>query len=411
MEQLIHLHGSPLNYPVKNFNKRASLDLIRFTPGGISRAEVARQIGLTRAAISSIANDLIADGLVREIENGPASGGRRPILLEFNPKRGYVIGVDMGASHLALVLADFSAQVVFELERSFDIKQGPEAGLRQVDECLRAALRHFNLSIEDILAIGLGVPGPVSAKTGMIRNPSVMPGWEGYPIHAKLVELWACPVSVDDDAGLGAIGEWAYGAGRGERYLTYIKVGSGIGAGLLLEGRIYRGQAGRAGEIGHITVRENGPLCSCGNYGCLEALAGGEAIARKARAAVQAGRRSQLGSISPLENISAEDVAAAARLGDLVAQRIMTEAGVYLGIAVAGLVNILNPGMVVIGGGVAQVGDLLLEPVRQSVRERSLRSAAQAVRITSAVLGRRSTSMGAVVQALNSALDRLTEPA
>jgi hypothetical protein len=131
------------------------------------------------------------------------------------------------------------------------------------------------LSIEDILAIGLGVPGPISTRTGLIRNPSAMPGWEGFPIRAKLEELWACPVLVDNDADLGAIGEWAYGAGRGERYLTYIKVGSGVGAGLLLEGRIYRGQVGRAGEIGHVTVRENGPLCSCGNYGCLEALAGG----------------------------------------------------------------------------------------------------------------------------------------
>ncbi len=190
--------------------------------------------------------------------------------------------------------------------------------------------------------------------------------------------------------------------------MAYIKVGTGVGAGLLLDGKIYTGASGCAGEIGHITIRDNGPLCSCGNYGCLEAMAGGGAIAQKARAAVKAGRRTQLAMIGDVNQITALDVARAARLGDLVAQQIMAEAGGYLGIAIASLVNLFNPSMVVIGGGVAQIGDLLLDPIRQAVRERSLRSAAQAVRISAAVLGRRSTSMGAVVQALNLALDQLT---
>jgi glucokinase len=204
------------------------------------------------------------------------------------------------------------------------------------------------------------------------------------------------------------VGEWAHGAGRGERHLAYIKVGTGVGAGLLLDGKIFQGATGCAGEIGHVTVRDNGPLCTCGNYGCLEVMAGGAAIANKAREAVLAGKRTQLASIHTPNEITARDVAHAARLGDLVAQQIIAEAGGYLGIGIAILVNMFNPSMIVIGGGVAQVGDLLLDPIRQVVRDRSLRSASQAVRITAAVLGRRSSSMGAVVQALNIALDQLT---
>jgi glucokinase len=247
------------------------------------------------------------------------------------------------------------------------------------------------------------------AELGLVSAPPIMPGWDNFPIRDHLQELWDIPVSLDNDADLGALGEWAYGAARGEKDVAYIKVGSGIGSGLLLDGRIYRGATGCAGEIGHITIRDNGPLCSCGSYGCLESMAGGQAIARKAREAVLAGRRTQLAAIQPVENITAHDVADATRMGDLVAQQIVAEAGSYLGIAIASMVNLINPAMVVVGGGVAQLGDLLLEPIRKTVRTRSLRSAAQAVRITAATLGRRSSSMGAVVQALNTAIHQILE--
>lgn len=393
---------------VKNINKRITLDLIRFTPGGISRAELARQLGLTRAAVTAIISDLIDSGLVQETENGPATGGRRPILLEINPQRGYLVGIDIGATHLGMLLTDFSGGVIAELEVPFDIRKPPEVSLSEVDEQLQLLLRQANLKLDHILAIGVGVPGPILAEAGMVIAPPIMPGWGNYPILSSLQERWGKPIALNNDADLGALGEWAHGAGRGERNLAYIKVGTGVGAGLLLDGKIFTGASGCAGEIGHITIRDNGPLCSCGNYGCLEAMAGGGAIAQKARAAVKAGRRTQLALIEDVNNITALEVARAARLGDLVAQQIMAEAGGYLGIAIASLVNLFNPSLVVIGGGVAQIGDLLLDPIRQVVRERSLRSAAQAVRITAAVLGRRSTSMGAVVQAMNLALDQLT---
>ncbi len=391
---------------LKSFNKREILDMIRFTAGGISRAELARRMQLTRSAISTIIDDLHRIGLVDETEIGSTTGGRRPVLLAINPQYGYVVGADMGATHLTMVAADFSAHVLDEIEYPLYVADGPRSCLAQFERALNELLSRVKINIEQISAIGLGVPGPVDAESGEVSSPPIMPGWDGYPIREHLAKLWKVPVSVSNDAELGALGEWAYGAGRGVNNLAYIKVGTGVGAGLLLDGHIYRGTTGCAGEIGHITIQENGPLCTCGNHGCLEAMAGGQAIARKARQAVENGKRTELASM-PGDKILAVHVAAAAGRGDLVAQQIITEAGQYLGIAIASLVNLFNPGMVVIGGGVAQLGDQLLDPIRKAVEERSLTSAVRAVHIRSAVLGRGASSMGAVVQAINLSLDRL----
>lgn len=395
-------YSQPHNF--KHLNKYIILDMIRFTPGGISRAEIARQTYLTRAAISSIVDDFILHQLVRETSQGLAKAGRKPILLELDPACGCVVGIDIGASHTSIVVADFSAHVLHEVEFPQDINLGPGVCLSEVDTRLRQVLTHLKIDLGNVLAIGVGVPGPVVSEAGAVSAPPIMPGWDHFPIRDHLQELWGVSVALNNDAELGALGEWAYGAGRGSNHLAYIKVGTGVGSGLLLDGQVYRGATGCAGEIGHITIQENGPLCSCGSYGCLEALAGGRAIARKAREAVLSGKRTQLATIDPIEAISARDVAEAARLGDLVAQQIVTTAGGYLGIAIADLVNLFNPSLVVIGGGVAQIGDLLLEPIRRVVRERSLRPAAQTARITAAVLGRRSSSMGAIVQAISLAL-------
>ena len=392
---------------VKNINKHAVVDLIRFTSGGISRIELSRQMNLTRAAITTIVADLQSEGLVREVESHYPSG-RRPIVLEINPERGYVVGIDMGATHVTILLTDYSARVVRELDESLDINAGPAVCLPRVEELVHRILAEAGLTIKDVTAIGAGVPGPVVAGVG-VSGPPIMPGWDGYPIRDDLAKRFGLPVSLRNDAELGAIGEWAYGAGRGERHLAYIKVGTGIGAGLLLDGQIYGGANGSAGEIGHVTIDESGPICTCGNRGCLEALAGGRAIARRAIQEVNSGRRTMLAQITPVSNIHSRDVIAAARRGDLVSQQIVSEAGVHLGTALASLVNLFNPSMVVVGGGVAQIGDLLLEPIRETVHQRSLLPASRSVRITSALLGRRSSAMGAVVQALSIVLHRLAD--
>ncbi len=400
---------SPAPQIVKNLNKHAVLDLIRFTPGGISRAELAQRMDLSRAAMTAIVNDLLESNVVRETESRNGQNGRPPIILEVNPTRGFVAGIDMGASHLSLVLTDFAAQVIDELEIPFNIADGPETCLGQANALLSDLLKKNELTPTSLSAIGLGVPGPIASEAGMVYAPPIMPGWDSYPIQASLEEKWNLPVSLNNDAELGALGEWAYGAGRGENYLAYIKVGTGIGSGILLNGQVYRGATGSAGEIGHLTIEENGPLCECGNAGCLEALAGGRAIARQAQEAIRKGSRTLLSSLGPVEQITARDVASAARRGDLVAQQIISRAGSYLGIALAGLVNLFNPRTIVVGGGVAQVGDLLLQPIRDTIARRSIQASARTVKINTAILRRHSSAMGAIVQALSIALHQVTE--
>ena len=391
---------------VKNINKYAILDLIRFKPGGITRVEMARQMGLTRAAITAIVNDLMDDGKVREAEFRSTAAGRKPIVLEINPALGKVAALDIGATHATVLITDYSARVIIEKEIPFDIRRDPEICLFEIDSLLRDTIEQVGLTITDLDAAGIGVPGPVNTESGSVVSPPLMPGWDGYPIQDHLESLWELPISLNNDAELGAIGEWAYGAGRGERYLMYIKVGTGVGAGILLNGQIYQGSTGAAGEIGHITIDDNGPECSCGNFGCLEAFSGGRAIANQAAGAVRRGLRTQLAYIDPIERITAKEVIDSARNGDLIAQQIITEAGLQLGLAIASLVNLFNPGMIIIGGGVAQAGDLLLEPIRRIVSERSLKASSRSVRITSALLGRRSAAMGGIVQALTIALHK-----
>ena len=398
----------PANQNIKNFNKHSAVDLIRFATSGISRTDLADQMGLTRAAVTLIVSDLLENEVILEAESRAIPNGRPPVVLEINPKRGLVAAVDMGASHINIALADFSAKIINEKYIPFDIKQGPQICLAEVSRNLHELLDQSGVKISQLLAVGVGVPGPVMTDAGIVVSPPIMPGWDGYLIREKLEKEWGCPVSLNNDAELGALGEWAYGAGRGERNLAFIKVGSGIGAGLIINQQIYGGKTGSAGEIGHLTIDENGPMCSCGNHGCMEAFAGGHAIAQQARKLVESGKRTLLSSI-PIEDLTAQEVAKAARRGDLPSQEIIMRAGTFIGIAIAGLVNLFNPGAVIIGGGVAQAGDLLTTPIRQAVRERSLRASEQSVHITTAMLGKRSSLMGATVQAINIAIHDAVE--
>ncbi len=303
---------------VKSINKHTVLDLIRFSPGGISRVELARRMGLTRAAVTVIVNDLLATEIIREAGGIHSHSGRPPVVLEIDPTRGFVVGIDFGASHLSILIADLGANILEEIEIAIDIQDGPKDCIDQANQLLHELLKKSGKELEDILAIGVGVPGPIVSDAGMVLAPPIMPGWDRFPIRDTLERMWGCPVSLSNDSELGALGEWAAGAGRGEQNLAYIKIGTGIGAGLLLDGQIYRGVTGSAGEIGHLTIEENGPLCACGNHGCLEAIAGGRAIAQQAQEAAQSAKRTQLANIKPIESITARDVASAARLGDLL---------------------------------------------------------------------------------------------
>ena len=398
----------PTKHNVRNFNKHAAVDLIRFAGKGLSRTDLSEGMGLTRAAVTIIVNDLLTNGIIIETESRTTSSGRPPVVLEINPSHGLVAAIDMGAMHLSVALGDFSTRILEEIEVPFCISDGPEKCLNEADRVLQEILLRRELTAAALSGIGVGVPGPVITERGTVMAPPIMPGWDRYPIRATFEKKWNTSVTLNNDAELGALGEWAYGAGRGEKNLAFIKVGSGIGAGLMINSQIYGGTTGSAGEIGHLTVDENGPLCACGNHGCLEAFAGGHAIASQAKKLAASGKRTLL-SEKRTDALTAQDVAEAARRGDLPAQELIKRSGTYIGIAIAGLINLFNPSTVIIGGGVAQVGDLLTTPIRQAVRERSLRASEHGVRITTAMLGRRSSLIGAMVQAINIAIHETIE--
>ena len=386
-------------------SRETILDIVRITPGGVSRSQLAHDLGVSRAAITGLVNDLLARQVLREVGSRTSNGGRRSVMLDLNPRAGRLLGIDIGATHITLVVTDLAAQVLGEVENPWAIERGPEACLQQVDRLARELLRRTGGRPETPLrVIGAGVPGPVSEGQGLVTAPPIMPGWHGFPIRERMQALWGKPVRLLNDADLGALGEWAYGAARGIQDMVYIKVGTGIGAGFLLGGQVYLGASGAAGEIGHITLDPEGPLCTCGNRGCLEAMAGGAALARRAIQAIRAGTPTVLAQHTPLESLTARDIGEAAHRGDHMSQQLLADAGRLIGISAATLVNLVNPQRVVVGGGVAQVGDLLLNPIRDAVRRRSLRASAEVVQVQAAMLGRRSTAMGAVALAQHHAV-------
>lgn len=296
-----------------------------------------------------------------------------------------VVGVDVGGTKTLLALVDPHGGV--QARRRMETPQrGPEDFVRRLAGELAALLQEAGRRREEVLGLGVGAPGPLDPQSGVVFEPPNLAGWRDVPLAAMLREAAGIPTWVENDANAAALAEAWVGVGVGVRDLIYITVSTGIGGGLILNGELYHGVSGTAGEVGHMTVEPEGPLCGCGRRGHLEAVASGGAIARMAQEALRAGRETRLRALSP-QALTAEAVAEVARQGDAVAREVYARAGAYIGLAVASLVNVLNPAMVVFGGGVSKAGDLLLEPVRRVVRERAFRRPAEAVQIVPAALG------------------------
>jgi N-acetylglucosamine repressor len=368
---------------MRELNERIVLNLIRQS-GPISRAELARRSRLSRSTVSSIIARLLAANVVREVGAGDSQGGRRPIMIEFNYQSGFVVGVELGATALLGLLTDLAANVRYRAQVRFKITDGPDVCIPQVSKLVDKMLTIAGIAPSTILGIGVGVPGPLASAAGQLVAPPIMPGWHATPLRELLEQRLGLRVFVENDANLGALAEHRWGAASGWRNVAYIYLGStGIGSGLLLDGRLYRGEIGSAGEIGHLVLDERGPACHCGSLGCLEAIAGMPALLERAR---QAGLRTG----------GAAGLIALAQQGNGRAAAIVREAGEHLGVAVASLVNMVNPGCVVIGGELASAGNLLLDPLRATLRRRSLAIAADHVVLQPGRLGADVVALGAV---------------
>lgn len=367
----------------------------------ITRAELSRLLEISRSTVSEIVTQLLDTRLVAEVGDAPSQGGRRPIVLEFQDDAYGIVGVDMGATHVAVALTNLRGEVEQWLSRPHPVRTDP-SGTRELilelcDECLEAGGRRPH----ELVGIGVAVPSPIDHRTPDRLSETVLPAWKGQSVFQHLRDRFEVPVFIDNDANLGAVAERWWGAGRGIDHFTYIKLGTGIGSGHIIGGSVFRGATNVAGEIGHLSLDPNGERCVCGNRGCLTTFAGREALVRRAEALLADGGSSVLEG-RPLTASALEE---AAENGDPLAIEVVHEAAHYLGIAVAGLLNLLNPGAVILGGGMARAGEHLLVPLRETVIHRTLVNSVAASEIRLSELGPRSIALGAATAVLAAALD------
>ena len=396
---------------MRQANRRLVLNCIR-EQGPLARVAIARRTGLSRTTVSSLVDELLHEGLVREGEpqSAPPSGGRRPILVHFNEAAGCVLGVDLGRTHYTVIAADLAAHELARESGPCDTNRGPEITLNLLVGTLRAFVAAHQIAWDRVVGIGLGIPGPLDSLRRTLVSPPRMPGWHDIEIARLLGRELHVPIYVANDANMGALGESRFGAGRDVEVLTYVKVGTGIGCGLVVRGRVYTGSRGVAGELGHVTLDEDGPLCECGNRGCLETLAGAPAIVAEAL-----DHRAHLDGALPHGSgegeagaVDISDVVRAAQAGDSASRAAITHAGERLGIALAGVVNLVNPSLIVLDGGVARAGELLIDPIRRSIAARSLAAASEGLRIEQGALGDHAIALGGIAAVLDAAFAQPT---
>ncbi len=354
-----------------------------------SRSELMARTGLSRAVVAQRVGELIDRGLVNEGGVGASTGGRPPRQLTFHSEAGHVLVADLGATSIDVALTTLDGRIIAHRDEPADIADGPQRCLSRVEELFTELLGTARGLPGELWGIGVGVPGPVEFRSGRPVSPPIMPGWDGYPVRRHLARAYKVPVWVDNDVNLLALGEWRSGAAMGHDNVVVVKVGTGIGAGIISDGRLHRGAQGSAGDVGHIQVVDDADvICRCGNIGCLEAVAGGAALARDAEAAARDGRSPRL--LSALDQhgrVTAEDVARGASFGDPVCVLLLQAAGRRIGSTLASVVNFFNPSLIIIGGGVVLSGDQLLAAVRETVYRRSLPLATRDLLIQRSSLG------------------------
>mgnify|MGYP004493064767 CR=1 FL=1 len=372
--------------------------------GPTSRAELGDRLELTRPRLLAEIERLVAAGYIAEAGMAASRGGRRSTLVELQPRLRFA-AVDLGASSIDIEVTNGRLEPVATYRESADIRSGPRAILQRVHELLEKA--RIDGAYDRLDGVGIGVPGPVSYRDGVPVSPPIMPGWDRYPVRELLARELGCPAVVDNDVNIMAIGERHGGVAHSVDDFLFVKIGTGIGCGIHLAGDVYRGVDGCAGDIGHIQVEPNGPVCSCGNAGCLEALFSGAALARDALAAARSGESPALAErLTAGGVLGAREVAEGAAEGDVTCIRLIRDGGRRVGAVLATLVSFSNPSMIVIGGGLAQLGHILLAEIRSVVYRRSLPLATGNLPVVLSELGARAGVTGAAVLASDTAFEQ-----
>src|SRR4051794_7989588 len=362
-------------------NRARLVDALR-RAGTASRADLARATGLSRSTVSSLVADLVERGLVTERGDDRSRPGRPGMMLALDPSAGAVVGIDFDHSHLRVAVADLSSTVLAERLEALDVDHRADEALDRAAALVAAVLAEAGVPRERVLGAGMGLPGPVDRRTGTVGSSVILPGWVGVRAAPEMGARLGLPVIVENDANLGALAELSVGAGRGLDDAVYVKMASGIGAGLVLGGRLHHGATGVAGELGHVQARPDGPVCRGGNRGCLETMAASGALLDALRGAHP--------------TLTVHGMLGLATAGDLGVRRILADAGRAVGSALADLCNHLNPAAIIVGGELAAAGETLLDGIRDAIDRRAQPAAAAAGQVVAGVLGERAQVVGAL---------------
>jgi glucokinase len=309
------------------------------------------------------------------------------------------IGIDLGGTKILTAVADPTGNLVSRDQSVTPASGGPESVIAAIVESVGRSLNQAGITIAEVTAVGVAAPGPSDSVTGILHTPPNLPGWHEVPLRDIIQAKLGKATFLINDAQAAALGELTFGAGRGARNFVYITLSTGIGGGIIIDGKLYRGARGFAGEVGHMTIDDRGPLCHCGNTGCLEVLASGSALAREARRLIQEEGAASLLDYAggDITEVTAETIHLAAINGDSVAQELIARAAYYIGVGLGSLINLFNPELIVIGGGLANMGDILLKPAFEVAAARAFRHSYRAVRFARAALGHNSGVLGATV--------------
>jgi predicted NBD/HSP70 family sugar kinase len=383
----VSTHGAL--HQLRTANRGRVIETLR-TNGSMTRSALARKTGLSRTTISTLLTELIEHGIVTEAsDDGARRGAGRPATaVRLDHSAGAAVSIDVGARHLAVAVGDLAHRVLAERWVPLPAAHQAVDGMDRAAGLVREALAEAGVAEGSVIGVAMGLPAPISQTTGLVASSNILPGWAGLQVAEEMSERLGLPVFVENDSNLGALAESAWGAGAGFDQLAYIKAATGIGAGLIQDGKLFRGTTGTAGEIGHTTVAEDGPICRCGNRGCLELYAGG--------AALLGALHQSHPEVETLERV----VELAHEENDPACARVLADAGSHIGVAIANLINLFNPRRIIVGGELAGAGETVLGPMRVAAERSAVQAAVEAVEIVPGVLGHRAEVLGGLALVL-----------
>lgn len=376
-------------------NKRSVIDMIR-TKGPINKAEIARVTDLSIPTVMKLTDEFMKNGLIHVIGKGASNGGKRPELLEFISNVYYIVGVDVGRNTMKALVMDLNGGIINMQVSNTGNDISPQKIIERLIRLIESTISSSNISKDKILGMGIGMPGLLDVESGIVLfSPDFH--WENISLVEPIKRHFDMTIHLENSNRAQAMGEKWFGFGVDSDCLICVNIGHGIGSAIVEQGEFYRGSSGSSGELGHITMEKNGPQCDCGNYGCLEILASGNAIAKNAKKRIQQGELSIILEMAggELDAIDAKIVFDAAKKGDPLATRLVQDAVEYIGIGLANYINLLDPDMIILAGGVVNAGDILLDGIKKVVKARQMKLAGRKVKIIVSKLGADATAVGA----------------